>query len=73
MQIPQKSENKYHYKVDMAMAIYICKKFFRDPDFSGEKLIRDICRYVQPVRPNRADERNLKTKTFPGFPYRIPS
>lgn len=73
IEIPQKLENKYQYKIDMTMAIYLCKKFFRDPDFSGEKLVRDIKRYVQPVRPSRADERNLKAKTFPGFPYRIPS
>lgn len=73
IEIPQKSGNKYEYKIDMSMAIYICKKFFRDQNFSGEKLIRDISRYVQPIRPNRADERNLKTKSFAGFPYRIPS
>ena len=73
IEIPQKLENKYQYKIDMTMAIYLCKKFFRDPDFSGEKLVRDIKRYVQPVRPSRADERNLKAKAFPGFPYRIPS
>lgn len=73
IEIPQKPGNKYEYKIDMTMAIYLCKKFFRDPNFSGEKLIQDIKRYTQPVRPNRADERNLKVKTFPGFPYRIPS
>lgn len=73
IEIPQKPGNKYEYKIDMTMAIYLCKKFFRDPNFSGEKLIQDIKRYTQPVRPNRADERNLKVKSFPGFPYRIPS
>lgn len=73
IEIPQRPGNKYQYKIDQTMAIYLCKKFFRENDFSGEKLIRDIKRYVQPIRPNRADERNLKVKTFPGFPYRIPS
>lgn len=73
IEIPQKPGNKYIYKPDMAMSIYLCKKFFRDPAFTGEKLIHDIKRYTQPVRPNRADERPLKAKTFPGFPYRIPS
>lgn len=73
IEIPQRPGNKYRYEIDKTMAIYLCKKFFRDPDFSGERLIQDIKRYVQPVRPNRADERNLKVKTFPGFPYRIPS
>lgn len=73
IEIPPKPGNKYKYEIDRTMAIYLCKKFFRDPNFSGEKLIQDIKRYTQPVRPNRADERNLKVKTFPGFPYRIPS
>lgn len=73
IEISQKPGNRYERKIDMAMAIYLCKRFFRDPDFSGEKLIRDIKRYTQPIRPNRADERNLKVKSFPGFPYRIPS
>jgi len=73
IEIPQKPKNKYRYNVDRTMAIYLCKRFFREPDFTGEKLIRDIQRYVQPIRPNRADERNLKVKPFPGFPYRIPS
>lgn len=73
IEIPQKPGNKYEYKIDMTMAIYLCKKFFREPEFTGEKLIQDIKRYVQPVRPGRADERNLKVKSFSGFPYRIPS
>lgn len=73
IEIPQKPGNKYEYKIDMSMAIYLCKKFFRESDFSGEKLVQDIKRYVQPIRPNRADKRNLKVKSFPGFPYRIPS
>ena len=73
IEIPQKPKNKYRYNVDRTMAIYLCNRFFREPDFTGEKLIRDIQRYVQPIRPNRADERNLKVKPFPGFPYRIPS
>lgn len=73
IEIPQKPGNKYRYEVDKTMAIYLAKRFFREPDFTGEKLVSDIKRYTQPVRPNRADERNLKVKTFSGFPYRIPS
>ena len=73
IEIPQKPGNKYQYAIDQTMGIYLCKKFFREPDFTGEQLVRDIKRYTQPIRPNRADERNLKVKTFSGFPYRIPS
>lgn len=73
IEIPQKPGNKYRYEIDKSMALFLCRRFFRDPSYTGEKLVRDIKRYTQPVRPNRADERNLKVKTFPGFGYRIPS
>lgn len=73
VEVEQKPENKYSYKIDMTMAIYLCKEFFRKKDIDEETLIRNIKRYVQPVRPNRTDERNLKVKSFSGFTYRIPS
>lgn len=73
IEIPQKPGNKYRYEIDKTMGIYLCKKFFREPDFTGEQLVQDIRRFVQPVRPNRADERNLKVKPATPFSYRIPS
>ena len=73
IEIPQKPGSKYQYAIDQTMGIYLCKKFIREPDFTGEKLIQDIKRYTQPIRPNRADERNLKIKAAPPFTYRIPS
>lgn len=73
IKIPQKPGNKYRYEVDRTMGIYLCKKFFRESDFTGEKLIQDIKRYTQPVRPNRADIRDLKARPATSFPYRIPS
>lgn len=73
IEIPQKPGNKYRYEIDQTMGIYLCKKFFREPGFTGEKLVQDIKRYVCPVRPGRADERNIKVKPATPFPYRIPS
>lgn len=73
IELPQKPGNKYRYEVDRTMGIYLCKKFFREPDFTGEKLIQDIRRFIQPIRPNRADIRDLKVRPATSFPYRIPS
>lgn len=73
IEIPQKPGNKHRQAIDKTMGTYLVKKFIREPDFTGEKLVQDIKRYTQPIRPNRADERKLKIKAAPPFTYRIPS
>jgi len=69
--LQKKDSNKYEYAVNFKMAVALCKKFFADPNGDGEKLVRDIARYTEPIRNGRQGERNLKTKSFPGFCYRI--
>lgn len=63
--------NIHEYKVNMTMAIHICRRFFRTKDADAKKLLQDIARYTEPVRPGRRDERNIKAKTFVGFIYRV--
>lgn len=63
--------NIHEYKVNMTMAIHICRQFFRTKDADTKKLLQDIARYTEPVRPGRRDERNIKAKTFVGFIYRV--
>ena len=63
--------NKYEYKVNFTMALYLCKHFFRDDNADGEKLVQDISRYTEPVRLDRKEERKKKAKGFIGFTYRI--
>ncbi|MBQ4067627.1 MAG: IS4 family transposase [Lachnospiraceae bacterium] len=63
--------NIHEYKVNMTMAIHICRQFFRTKDADVKKLLQDIARYTEPVRPGRRDERNIKAKTFVGFIYRV--
>lgn len=63
--------NIHEYKVNMTMAIHICRQFFRTKDADAKKLLQDIARYTEPVRPGRRDERNIKAKTFVGFIYRV--
>ena len=55
----------------MKMAIYLCRQFFRDKNADSEKLIADISKYLEPVRPGRRDTRNIKSKSFVGFVYRV--
>lgn len=69
--VQQKKSNAYAYKVNLTMAIYLCKQFYRTPNADGEKLIKDIARYTEPVRPGRRDERNIRAKSFAGFTYRV--
>ena len=69
--ISKKVTNIYEYQINMKMAIYLCRKFFRSERADEDKLLEDIARYVEPIRPGRRDERNLKAKSFVGFIYRV--
>ena len=71
--VEQKEKNAYEYKINLKMAIELCKQFYRDESADGELLMHDITAYLEPIRPNRSDKRNLRTKSFAGFIYRIPS
>lgn len=69
--IRQHVKNIHEYKVNFKMAVYLCREFFRSENASSEKLMRDIARYTEPVRPDRHDERNIRAKSFVGFVYRV--
>lgn len=61
----------YAYAVNMKMAVYLCKDFFRTEHADSKKLIADIMKHTVPIRPGRSDQRNLKPKGFVGFIYRV--
>lgn len=69
--IKQKQENIHEYKVNMKIAMYLCRQFFRTKNADEKKLIKDIAKYLEPVRPDRRDTRNVKAKSFVGFVYRV--
>lgn len=69
--VRQPKEGIYAYKVNFKMAVALCKEFIRTPGADSEKLMKEIARYTVPIRPGRADERNLRVKGFPGFVYRV--
>lgn len=69
--VRQPKDGVYAYKVNFKMAVALCKEFIRTPGADPEKLMEEIARYTVPIRPGRADERNLRVKGFPGFVYRV--
>lgn len=69
--IKQNKKNTYNYKVNQTMAIHLCRKFYREEIMNGEKLMSDIAKYTEPIRPDRKDERNINAKSFVEFTYRV--
>ncbi len=69
--IHQPKEGVYAYKVNFKMAAMLCREFFRTPGADSGELMEEIARNTIPIRPGRADERNLKIKGFAGFTYRV--
>ncbi len=69
--IEQDDSRIYEYKVNYAMAVHLCKKYFREENGNGRELMRSIAKHIEPVRPGRQDQRNLKGKGFSGFVYRV--
>lgn len=69
--LEKKNDNLYEYKVDQSMAIDLCRKFYREENADSKKLVADIKKYTVPVRPDRQDQRKIKSKFFTGFVYRV--
>ena len=59
--------------INFKMATYLCKRFLRDPSADGDLLLHEIAKFVEPVRPDRSDERKIQPKSFRGFVYRVPA
>ncbi|MGN0366972.1 MAG: transposase [Suilimivivens sp.] len=49
----------------------LCRQLCRTKGADAKKLLHNIARYTEPVRPGRCDERNMKAKSFVGFIYRV--
>lgn len=70
--VVDKKEHTVHaYQVNFKMAVYLCKKFYRDTISVGHNLIEEIGKYIEAVRPGRQDLRKLRHKGFTGFVYRV--
>ena len=69
--LDQKASNAYEYRINIKMATYLVKRFLATPNASGEQLIQDMSRYLVQVKPNRANERNMRPTSFVPFNYRV--
>lgn len=69
--VRQPKGSAYQYKVNQKRAMSLCKQFLRTPGADGEKLMRDIARFTEPIRPGRRDTRKLRVKSWEGFVYRV--
>lgn len=68
----QNSTQKVHlYQVNYSMAFFLCRNYYKKRKQNEDNLIKDIGRYIEPVRPGRRDKRKLRQKVFSGFVYRI--
>ncbi len=65
--------NKFAYAINRKMAIVLCRKYFADRMTDENELVRKISSYVEAIRPDRQNDRNLRVKSFSGFTYRIPT
>lgn len=59
------------WKVNFKMAVGLCRECIRGR--STDTLLSELARYTVPVRPGRAEPRNLRAKGFVGFTYRVAS
>ena len=69
--IDDDKRNKYHSKVNYAVAIYICIAFFRCSNVSPSNLEKLIARNKCPVRPDRNAVRKTRYHSAIGFNYRL--
>ena len=58
--------------INRARASDLCRDFLRKNKASGVKLLKEIEKHTEPVRPGRQDKRTLQAKGFAGFAYRVP-
>ena len=67
--VEQNENRELKYKINFTAAIHICFAWLkRQLKLDVRKL---IAQYIEPVRPGREDKRNIKTKSFTYFLYRV--
>ena len=67
--VEQNENRELKYKINFTAAIHICFAWLkRQLKLDVRKL---IAQHIEPIRPGRIDERNLKPKSFTYFLYRV--
>lgn len=65
-----KKHRKYLYKANFSIAAHMCRIFYRGKTTSPN-LEAVIAKNIIPIRPDRHRQRNMITKTFISFLYRV--
>lgn len=71
--VRQPENGIYEYTVNFKMAVMLCREYIRTPGVHNDEIYQKIGNYIKPIRPGRKDQRNIQTKGFPGFVYRVAS
>lgn len=71
--VRQSKTGIYEYTVNFKMAVMLCREYIRNPGLHSDEIYQKIGNYIKPIRPGRKDQRNLQSKGFPGFVYRVAS
>lgn len=66
----KKKQRKYTYKANFSIAVHMCRLFYRGKTTSPN-LEAIIARNIIPIRPDRHRQRNMITKAFVSFLYRV--
>ncbi len=68
--IIKKKQRKYTYKANFSIATHMCRMFYYGKTTSPN-LEAIIAKNIVPIRPDRHRQRNMITKTFISFLYRV--
>lgn len=69
--IDDDNHNNYRYKINYAIAIHACIRFFRSTHADSYALEKLIARKKCPVRLDRVSERKTRYHSAIGFNYRL--
>lgn len=70
--IIKKTNGKHPYNANFTMAISICINFLRHPKNKRQLKVEELIRkYIEPVRPDRHFQRNVKRGSTISFLYRV--
>ena len=68
--IIHRKDRKYDYKINFAVAVHVCRLFFRG-DIAPPDLEAQLSRNIVPIRPDRKRKREKHSSSVISFTYRL--
>ena len=68
--IIHRKDRKYDYKINFAVAVHVCRLFFRG-DIAPPDLEAQLSRNIVPIRPDRRRKREKHSSSVISFTYRL--